>query len=191
MHTDYSSINLDPIALTRVIGNQELAPYIRRCGNNLLEACTLYQHNLKIGSELLPRLHILEASLRNKLEREATKVYGCDWMDRLQIAENASHGTRASSKHSVKSTTVKKRVAPSDRSFGFWVSLLSQAHEKNLWEPAFKYLFGTRTRSSIHSEFRSMCSLRNMVAHNVCLANRNLTHDFTCINRLMRQLSES
>jgi hypothetical protein len=71
--------------------------------------------------------------------------------------------------------------------FGFWVNLLSQRHDRHFWVPVLHQAFPGHhgRRRDLHDNLEAMCHLRNRIMHHEPVFHRDLAADHSKIYRLI------
>lgn len=169
------------------------APYLAECDGDVAAAWRLYMWNIGISAAFYPLLHFVEISLRNALHRELGAQFGrADWWS---VAPLNEHGRRLVKEAQEKVSAPRSPQNANDLitklTFGFWVSLVSQAYDRALWVPALYRAFPhyRGRRDALHAELREVLRLRNRVMHHEPIHRCNLQADYEAIYRLLDYMS--
>ena len=176
-------------ALEISLSPERLARYIKEVGGSKADAIRRYVYNTAISEAFYTPLHGLEISLRNSLNRQLAAKFGADWFGAAKIPIlqhpattmlQAAHD-RLFEQH--KKITQSGMVA--ELNFGFWVTILSNRYETDLWRPALRHSLPHRPRGierkHIHVSLDSIRRLRNRIAHHEPILDRKLADDHAAI----------
>lgn len=184
-------ISRDPSSfetLSRLLSMDRFATFIRAAGGSHERALRLYAWNIEISSAFWGSFHILEASLRNALHQELTKMANQEdwWNARLPLHTQTMKDVHtavalATQKHK-KSLTIGHVVA--ELNLACWSGMLANRYQKSLWEGSLIYAFPhyTGRRGALHDDLERLRMLRNRIAHHEPIFERNLAldHDMLC-----------
>lgn len=174
-------INLLPMpsnALVTSISSDRLAKYHAHSTEHLGDALALYEWNMRCSSAFYEVLHILEVCMRNRLDAALSEAYDERWL--------ASPSTAPLNDYSLSAIVDAQRsLAPNaprgnliaELKFAFWVGLLNQSYDKNLWRRAAFRAFGAqggRARRIVHQRINAIRRLRNRIAHHEPVFDRDL-----------------
>jgi hypothetical protein len=170
-----------------------VASYLAECDGDVAAAWRLYMWNIEISAAFYPLLHFVEITLRNALHRELGTRFGrADWWS---VAPLNEHGQRLVKEAEEKVAAPRSPQNSEDLitklTFGFWVSLVSQAYDRSLWVPALHHAFPhyRGRRDALHAELREVLWLRNRVMHHEPIHRCDLQADHDIICRLLYYMS--
>jgi hypothetical protein len=144
---------------------------------NTNDALRLYTANVALSEALYPILHILEITLRSRMEVVLERVYGPLW---YTATSGLTFGTVETQMIQKALTELGRRgkSATSGRvtaelMLGFWVILVGKPYERKLWQKHLPDVFpdapsGTnfvRVLPQIRKELKAIKELRNRVSH--------------------------
>jgi hypothetical protein len=177
----------------KALSEARLAPYLVECGRDVAAAWRLYMWNIGISVAFYPLLHFVEITLRNALHRELSAQFGrADWWSVAPLNEHGQHLVKqAQEKVSPPRSPQNADDLVTKLTFGFWVSLVSQAYDRALWVPALHRAFPhyRGRRDALHAELKEVLWLRNRVMHHEPIHRRDLKADHTTIYRLFDYMS--
>lgn len=75
-----------------IISPERMRKYMQACNDDGRRAMTLYRHNLKLSQEMFTLISCFEVALRNRIDREMAKHFGCDWLRDLVLPGGAFYG---------------------------------------------------------------------------------------------------
>jgi hypothetical protein len=172
---------------------------------NTNDALRLYTANVSLSEALYPILHILEITLRSRMEVVLERVYGPMWFEKA--TSGLTFGTvetvliekaKAELTRRGKSATSGRMTA--ELMLGFWVILVGKPYERQLWQKHLPDVFldapsGTnflRVLPQIRRELKAIKELRNRVSHHEPIWYRpGLTQDHADACRLIDWLCAS
>lgn len=170
--------------------------YVTAAGGNHERALDLYTWNARLAAAFLHDTGHLEVGLRNAYDRALLahpNLLYTDWLtergaDLLFPPHMVKgRGGRPWDKNKTPRKKVRDarqiarmpRGAPrgkaiAELSFGFWTYLTDDLHEKTLWVPVLHTAYTTGTnRSQVHAALSDLRDLRNRVAHQESVFDRD------------------
>ncbi|RMI13127.1 hypothetical protein [Cellulomonas triticagri] len=157
--------------MVRLLSPPRMSTYLAGCEDDVSRAVDLYRWNLDVSMAFFESLHYLEVAVRNRVDESLSAWVGpgTDWLDPASAIPLAP-GTRA------RIAVARDRAARGGRpvahghvvaelTFGFWPSLLSDAYNRTLWQPALKAAFPRARRTDLRDRLLRAGTLRNRVAH--------------------------
>ena len=151
-----------------------------------------YENDIEIARHLYKSLHFLEVFIRNRIDRELSKVFTEDWI--FGITDFPFSERSLSQLSEIK---YKKRDAIiSNISFGFWTGLFHSSYHHPLWikkslvAKTFPY-FKTEERGlkQIELELDKIRRLRNRIFHFEPLFQMNLIEDEALLLKYIKGIS--
>ncbi|MEU4404032.1 hypothetical protein AB0F88_05860 [Streptosporangium sp. NPDC023963] len=185
-----------PEWVQRVFSTPRFTPYLDVSGRNVMRAWQLYRWNVEVSEAFYGPLHCLEIGLRNAEHDQLRARYGrADWWevaplrnhDAFKIAKAREDLGRRSRRSGIPFTADDVLA---ELSFGFWVSLLSQAYDRHLWVPALHRAFPhySGRRGELRDNLQAMVLFRNRIMHHEPIHHRHLAADHAKIYRLLGYL---
>ncbi len=169
--------------------------YVEWAEGSKENAFQLYALNTAISEALYTPLHILEVTLRNRLNMLLSRRFGETWYDNEAIIFGNLKAKLQKARHDL---TAEKYEPTSGRiisvlTFGFWTGLLSPHHE-DLWrstlhEIARKEDGSHFARKAFTRNLTPIRVLRNRIAHHEPILYWNLCKHYKNIITLTKWLS--
>lgn len=166
--------------------------YLKRAGGEVDVAVRLYDWNVQVSAAFYGPLHWLEVSLRNALHHRLRERFGReDWWRTAQLADNAKFKIGRARRKVERRAEFTADDVVAELTFGFWVSLLSRTHDRQIWVPAAHRAFPNFTgpRNALHNDFMGMLDFRNRVMHHEPIYYLDLPEYHERIYRLLGYLS--
>lgn len=179
--------------IPKALSDARFGKYLEACGGDVAAAFRLYVWTVRVCGAFYPLLHFAEITLRNALHSELAAQFGReDWW---AVAPLTGHGQnlvkKAQEKVSVRTSPQNANKVVAKLTLGFWVSLVSETYDRDLWVPALHRAFphyGQR-RDDLYTELKNLRDLRNLVMHYAPLNERDLRADHAALYRLYDYLS--
>ena len=179
-----------PPWFTDTFGSHRVAPYLVAARSQGIRAVELVLWDVQASEAFHTPLGMLETSFRHAVhERLKSHYRRPDWWVEAPLTDHdlskvskALGDARRESNYRPGSDDVAAQLT-----FGFWVNLLSQRHDRRFWVPALHQAFpgyGGRRRD-LHDNLEAMCFLRNRVMHHEPIFHRDLRADHSKIYRLI------
>lgn len=181
-------------SLTDALSSDRFGTYLTWAGGATDLAERLYTYNVRLSAALYGPLHMLEVTMRNKINVQLAQSYGAAWLNDPAVLTTAYQAgcvrqAEQTLRQASKPVTTSRIVA--ELNFGFWSSLFGrQSH--HLWHvlrPVF--LAKGIQRSAIAHELRETRVLRNRVAHYEPILGMALAQRYASITTLTGWLSPS
>ena len=176
--------------LEKFLSKQKLEPYLKETNGGKDKALNLFKYNLELSSQMYKALQIFELSTRNIFNIYLSRRYGNNWINRKEIlsGNNNKNYKLNNDIEKIKNKFIedKKPFDTNDiianLTLGFWVNLLSFDNNDKLWQPSLKKIFIGYDRSIIHETFLNIKEIRNRIAHQETIFNKNIdkTHTNIC-----------
>jgi Abi-like protein len=194
------------------LSTERMQPF-RAPGGDAKDALNRYQHNIELSEALYPGLHLLEVTLRNRLEAVLTGMFGENWFleprlenillpdtERQKLFE--ARASLESANEDRRNKGLPERAMTSGRvvaelGFAFWTSLLGVPYEQVIWRSHQKMIFpetlsSQRNIKTIRPMLRAIRHLRNRVMHHEPIWNApDLNEKYSDILELLRWLDPS
>ncbi|MES2962171.1 MAG: Abi family protein [Pseudomonadota bacterium] len=184
--------------LIRNFSSERLSTYLNLTSNSETAAFELYEFNIKLSESFYPSLHNLEISLRNNFHQSLSKTYGENWFLNNTLLVGSKNKNPAniakvaeviSKLKPVNLTKINSNDVISNLSFGFWVSLLFNKYELDIWRPCLRNIFPINqkiTRNNIQHKLELIKLIRNRIAHHECI----LKHDLPTLHQTIYEILE-
>lgn len=167
-------------SLEKTISRARLRKYLASCDGDLAAALAHYERNTRLSEAFYTPLQCLEVCLRNTVHVRVAEMYGSDWMtNEGPPLTEASRSMIADALEELQKYTdwPSNDAIVSELKFAFWVGMLGQSYDENLWrETLYKgFANGKRLkRSVVHGRFNMIRRFRNRVAHHEPIFEKNL-----------------
>ena len=162
------------LSLERTISRARLSKYLDVTDNNLDEALSLYERNIRLSEALYTTFQGLEVCLRNSINHELRTRYGDDWMENVTTPlDGAAIDQIQKAIQELNNPSHDAVVA--ELKFSFWVGLLGPRYDQSLWRSAlYKGFAGTsgKKRRDVHRRMNALRRFRNRVAHHEPIYDR-------------------
>ena len=186
-------MDAEPDWIRDALSVQRFAPYLARTGGDMSAAIKWYWWNVEISAAFYAPLHCLEVTLRNAVHRRMTVEFGrTDWWAVAPLNESGRRIVEdARSKLATRDRLRTAGDMVAELSFGFWVSLVSGAYHRSLWERGLHRAFPLYRgpRRHLHTDLQTMLLFRNRIMHHEPIHHRHLDADHRTILRVMRYTS--
>lgn len=176
------------LALDRAVAPERFGTYLRGAGGDEGAARALYVWDRDLAAAVLADVAIVEVALRNALNRELTGRYGPEWYRQDIGLDDRSRRQLAQAWRRLPAGRRTPGHVVAQLMFGFWTDLLDaggtvgaapqqwRADHEGLWRTVLRHAFpggrpeardtGDRfTRSWVHTQVRTVHTLRNRAAH--------------------------
>lgn len=172
-------------ALEISLSPERLARYIKEVGGDKIDALRRYGENTALSEAFYTPLHGLEISLRNSLNRQLAVKFGADWFGAAKVPVLQHPATKmlqeAHDRLRKQHKTITQGGIVAELNFGFWITILSNRYETDLWRPALRHSFPYRPRGTerkhIHVLLDHIRRLRNRIAHHEPILDHKLAND--------------
>lgn len=184
--------------LENFLSSNKLKPYLD-AEQDKEKAIELFVYNLNLSSELYKLLNIFELSTRNTFNMFLSRRYGYDWINRndLLSGNNGKNTKLITDIENVKynygnnnANNFNKNDIIANLSLGFWVNLLSFDNNDKIWQPSLKKIFIGYDRVIIQEIFRDIKDIRNRIAHQETIFNKNVNNTKDSILFILKIYSE-
>ena len=163
--------NIDPGNIVQCLTHKRLRPYMDDAHGEVHAALGLYERNILWSARLWIGMHLLEVTLRNRVDETLCGFFGQDW---LMPERNLLRPREIEKVLDAQDTLEKYRKKITrdgiiaELSFGFWVFLFSRKYddrERAFWRKALYRLFPGQRRRQVHDKLQDIRKLRNRLAH--------------------------
>lgn len=177
--------------------------YLDAVCQNLFEATTLYEWNVRISSALTIPLHFFEIVNRNAILSAIIEVYGADWYETesFRLALPNPRGNFYSPRNDLSNVVRNLRYdgvlsagkVVAELKFVFWEQMLTKRHDKRLWERYFTLSYphsgDEHSYWQLRAEAKEIVSktreIRNRIAHHEPIFSRDVVHEYQNIIKLI------
>jgi hypothetical protein len=158
--------------LEKTLSEERLAPFRRSPEEREADVIARYLWNIALSESLYPALHLVEVSLRNRINDAASQSWGPGWLrdTRVLLGPEIKKVNEAIASLARDGKSDEKGRIIAELPFGFWTSLFRRDYEQRLFNKVVKATFfhldpSLRTRSVISGRLDSIRRLRNRVFH--------------------------
>ena len=178
-----------PPWITDTFGAHRISPYQEAARREGVRTLDLILWNIQVTEAFHTPLGMLENSFRQAVHERLKSQYSRpDWWaaaplsahDQVKVGKATLDARRDWSQASADDVAARL-------TFGFWVNLLSQRHDRNFWVPVLHRAFPDfhGRRRDLHDNLEAMCHLRNRVMHHEPVFHRDLAADHSKVYRLI------
>ncbi|MDR2243447.1 Abi family protein [Providencia sp. PROV188] len=150
------------------ISDNRFSAYLKKAGFNEIYAFNLYLYNARISKAFLFPLHMLEVSLRNRINRIFKILYGDDWANQQAFRSNLTSESLNSLDTAFRRCDMKHTEnVIAELSFDFWSNLFRAEYDRVFWQKNMKVLtpHHITTRKEFQKIIKNINKLRNRIAH--------------------------
>lgn len=168
--------------IEEILSKSRLCPFYAS-GDDFDRAFARYQWNIKLSEAMLPVLHYLEITLRNKLNGVIADLYGASW-----LVERSAHlisDEQGKILSEVRDRHLRGKKSPpaqddyvAHMSFGFWCAYFHKSFDPILWHKkgVIAKLFpygreGDNQRHIVQDKLAMIKKIRNRIAHHEAIWN--------------------
>lgn len=159
------------------LSSPRLKPYIVHAGFNRQYAFSLYLYNARLSKAFLYPLHILEITLRNRMNAVFTYQFGTHWPIDPSFQSNLTAESLLSLKTAIgRSKTQTTGSIVSTLNFDFWSNLLRSEYHNCFWQSNLAILIPSWNinLTTLRSRSRDLNFFRNRIAHHEPIYQSNL-----------------
>lgn len=150
------------------LSNERFAPYLIKAGHDDTFAFNLYLYNARLSKAFLFPLHILEVSLRNRINLLFSKKYRGDWPKDPAFQSILTSESLSSLNTAIeRANTSKTEDIVATLSFDFWSNLFRPDYDRSIWQTQMRNLLPNEnlTRRTFQNVVKDINRFRNRVAH--------------------------
>lgn len=166
---------MKPEDIERILSTERFARYLAWADGQHPEAVRLYKLNCAVSEAFYTPLHLVELTLRNRMDAVLTKQYGRLWWDAPQWPLQ-NRGLKAKIDEAKSMLTRDKKAVTHGSvvallSFGFWVGLVGPGRPRDeLWKRCLNQIAlrpdgKGLTRDAFSKPLQKLRRLRNRIAH--------------------------
>jgi hypothetical protein len=150
------------------LSEARFSPYLKSAGFNKHYAFNLYLYNARLSKAFLYPLHILEVTLRNRINEIFSITFDNEWYkdqsfrsglssESLDALDRGIHRAKRPNKEDIVATLT----------FDFWSNLFRPEYDRFVWQTNMKKLLpnNTLTRKEFEKVVRKINEFRNRIAH--------------------------
>jgi hypothetical protein len=162
---EYSSTKDNLIAS---LSTERFRTFLKLAGGNQEYAFKLYLYNARLSKSALFPLHILEITLRNRVNNILIAIYGEDWPNDIGLKDILStESLKSLNKGINRAKTSSTADVVSELTFDFWSNLFRPEYDRPLWQTHIQYLLPNENwaRKHFQSLVKAINKFRNRIAH--------------------------
>ncbi len=170
--------NLNNESLILALSQPRLAAYHR---DSTTKNLAIHTFNSLVSQSLYLLLQLAEIGLRNNLDVALKQHWGDSWLNRKNIFREKEYDNIKKAKTALEKR--RKRIQHNrviaELHFGFWVALLDNYYDQNLWPKLLLQVFPNlpdelKNRKEISKHFKSLQDLRNRICHHKRIYRKDL-----------------
>ncbi|EPD0902665.1 Abi family protein [Yersinia enterocolitica] len=150
------------------LSSPRFRPYLIHAGFNRQYAFNLYLYNARLSKSFLYPLHILEISLRNRMNAVFTNQFGKDWPIDASFTSNLTPESLTSLTTAIgRAKTQTTDSIVSTLNFDFWSNLLRDEYHNCFWQSNLAILTPSWNIkiTTLRKRSRDLNFFRNRIAH--------------------------
>lgn len=167
------------------LSEDRFAPYLQSAGYSEAYAFNLYLYNARLSKAFLFPLHMLEVTLRNRINSIFCSQYGADWPHDSRFRALLTAESRAAlDKGVVRAKSRKTNDIVATLTFDFWSNLFRAEYDRPFWQTNMGVLLPNAvhpTRKDFQKTVRDLNGFRNRVAHHEPIHKLNISAQHTQI----------
>lgn len=155
-------------AIKDSLSDKRFLAYLKKAGFNETYAFNLYLYNARISKAFLFPLHILEVSLRNRINEIFKINYGEDWANHSNFQSILTFESLSNLEVALcRASQNKTENVISELSFDFWSNLFRPEYDRYFWQKNMKFLISNHlvTRKVFQKIIKEINKFRNRIAH--------------------------
>lgn len=163
---NYDAGNAESLRLS--LSEERFAPYLIKAGHNESYAFNLYLYNARLSKAFLFPLHMLEVSLRNRIDSIFKEDFGENWPNEFEFRTKLNAESQNNLDTAInRASTGKTEDIVATLSFDFWSNLFRSEYDRCFWQTQMKTLLPntSKTRSSFQNVVKKINKFRNRIAH--------------------------
>lgn len=165
--------------IQQCLSEARFAPYMKSAGFKHEYAFNLYLYNARLAKAFLFPLHIMEISLRNRINDILRDDFGEDWPCNEQFQEILTEESLRALKSGIdRAKTSKTQDIIAELTFDFWSNLFRNEYDRSLWQSKMGVLLPhkQKTRRDFQKGVRALNKFRNRIAHHEPIHSLNITN---------------
>ncbi|PWD67606.1 hypothetical protein [Pectobacterium parmentieri] len=161
------------------LSSARFSPYLVNAGFNREYAFNLYLYNARLSKSFLYPLHILEITLRNKINEIFIKQFGNQWpkehVFQTHLNQNSLNSLQTALNRAKYDTTDS---IVSTLNFDFWSNLFRSEYHNCFWQVNLLALLphSTINLSTLRTRAKNINHFRNRIAHHEPIHHLNITN---------------
>ncbi|PSU40518.1 Abi family protein [Photobacterium phosphoreum] len=172
------------------LSKERLNPYMSKVGNVHNRAFNLYLYNARIAKAFLFPLHILEVTLRNRIQGVLSTEYCSSWHQDSKFRDLLQPQGRQSldrAQQKARSDNIEDIIANS--TFEFWTYLLHKDYD-DFWRKHITALIGnSTTRGKLFDLIKNINLFRNRIAHHEPILDKSFKLRYNDILEALKYLN--
>lgn len=169
------------------------APYLKSAGFNQHYAFSLYLYNARLSKAFLYPLHILEVTLRNRMNDIFSVNFDDKWFQDKHFRSGLSEQSRDALDRGIdRAKRPNKEDIVSTLTFDFWSNLFRAEYDRFIWQTNMKTLLPNinLTRKEFEKVVKEINEFRNRIAHYEPIHKINLSEMHVAILKMLSWLSK-
>ncbi len=150
------------------LSEARFAPYMKSAGFKHEYAFNLYLYNARLAKAFLFPLHIMEISLRNRIDKILRGDFSESWPHDKQFQKILTDESLKALKSGIaRANTSRTQDIISELSFDFWSNLFRSDYDRTLWQSKMRLLLPNKhkTRREFQNDVKELNKFRNRIAH--------------------------
>lgn len=179
-------------AIIKDLSDARFTPYLKNAGFNKKYAFNLYLYNARLSKAFLFPLHILEVTLRNRMNEIFSTSFNEKWYECKAFRSGLSQESLdALDRGIIRAKRPNKEDIVATLTFDFWSNLFRPEYDRFVWQTNMKVLLpNTRlTRKEFEKVIRKINDFRNRIAHYEPIHKINLSEVHVVIIDILSWLS--
>ncbi len=174
------------------LSEARFAPYLKNAGFDKHYAFSLYLYNARLSKAFLYPLHILEITLRNRMNEIFSVNFDEKWyQDKAFRSGLSSESMDALDRGISRAKKPKKEDIIATLTFDFWSNLFRPEYDRFVWQTNMRILLPNvnLTRKEFEKVVRKINGFRNRIAHYEPIHKINLSEMHVVIIDILSWLS--
>ncbi|UAA40675.1 Abi family protein [Paraneptunicella aestuarii] len=164
------------------LSEERFKPYLLKAGHDKTYAFNLYLYNARLAKAFLFPLHILEVTLRNRINDIFQTRFGEGWHTEHQFLSKLNQESTASLTKAIARSP--KNTTPdivSTLTFDFWSNLFRDDYDRDFWQSSMVDLLPhvAKTRKEFQHNIKNINRFRNRIAHHEPIHKLNISVQHT------------
>lgn len=175
------------------LSEERFAPYMAKAGHKPEYAFNLYLYNARLSKAFLFPLHLLEVSLRNRINSIFCADFGPDWPHDITFRATLSAESQAALDKGIeRAKSPKTENVVATLTFDFWSNLFRPEYDRPFWQTNMNTLTPNApqtTRKDFQRVVKDLNQFRNRVAHHEPIYTLDVSKFHTAIINTIRLIS--
>lgn len=165
-------------SIQECLSEARFAPYMRSAGFKHEYAFNLYLYNARLAKAFLFPLHIMEISLRNRIDKLLQDDFGQTWPHNERFQNILTEESLRTLKTGIdRAKTRKTQDIVAELTFDFWSNLFRNEYDRSLWQSNMGLLLPNKhkTRRDFQKDVKALNKFRNRIAHHEPIHSLDIT----------------